>query len=619
MAVRRTTAATRPSPSLQALLGLSGLLARGKAGGLLSEALALVLEGVGASRGAAYEASDDGLELKADVGLPATLRAYIRTFPSSEVPWFPAQTAAKKRRVVTETEAQKALAGRIDPDLVGSAGWATIAAAPILIGRDVLGVLVVAASAPEMLSPEAPFVLETAANMLALSMAHEKAREHAAALVEATKVAGDSHEGRGADAKLARLAILGSLAAGFADEMRWPLSSLGTQLEEQEKLIGHLRVRFPGVASALDDLARIQDEATTALRFARTAGTRLLSALEDSSAEPVDLEDLAHEAAALVEPTARGKNVDLLVTVMHGTAPVVVGKRSDLGQLLLALITNGVEACAAAAAAASTKAGEGEQKPLVCVAITREMDRVVVRVEDAGPGIPPDVRARIFDPFFTTKKDALGIGLTLARQVAASHGGALELDRSELGGALVRVVLPAAPADVVVLRDQPPPPSRRKPLFDASEAVIAPSSPIHSPSTARDGWTSAPKPIEQRKSRRPVRAPVPIPNALVVTADTDVCAPTQRVPRTPSGGHAAQTPKVPDVAPACVSRTTAPRVTIVSSPGRAQDSSQMATQKLPPKVARTNLTPGGSLVPTDRVPEAPRRAPRSRRSKESPQ
>ncbi len=616
MAARRTAAPTRPSPSVQALLGLSGLLARGKGGGLLSEALALVLEGVGAQRGAAYEATQDGLELMADEGLPATLRAYISMFASSEAPWFPAQTAAKKRRVITETDAAVALAGRIDPELVNSAGWAAILAAPILIGRDVLGVLVVAAPSPEALSPEAPFVLETAANTLALSMAHEKERDRAAAAGTEAKPVAPTHERRGAaDAKLARLAILGSLAAGFADEMRWPLSSLGTQLEEQEKLIGNLRMRFPGVASSLDDLVRIQDEAATALRFARTAGTRLLSALEDSSAEPVNLEDLAHEAAALVEPTARGRNVDLLVTAVHGASPTVVGKRSDLGQLMLALLTNGVEACAAAAT--NAKQSEEAQKPLVCVTISREKDQVVVRVEDAGPGIAPDVRPRIFDPFFTTKQDALGIGLTLARQVAVAHGGAVELDRSDLGGALVRVVLPAAPAGMEFLGDHRAPASRRKPL-------IAPSSPIESPPlTARDGWTGAPKPIEQKNSRRPVRAPVPVPNPLVVAADTDVCAPTQRVPRTPAGGQPAQTPKVGGSRGSGGART--PRVTIVTSPA-AQDSSQMLTQKMPqhaqqnaPTNGAQNLTPSGNLVPTDRVPEAPRRAPRSRRQKESPQ
>ncbi|MDC0743766.1 ATP-binding protein [Polyangium mundeleinium] len=610
MAARRTTATTRPSPSLQALLGLSGLLARGKTGGLLSEALALVLEGVGAQRGAAYEATEDGLELKADVGLPATLRAYIGTFASAEVPWFPAQTAAKKRRVTTEMDAVTALAGRIDRELVNSAGWGTILAAPILIGRDVLGTLVVATPSAEMLSPEAPFVLETAANMLALSMAHEKARGRAAALTtEEVKPAAAAHERRGTDTKLARLAILGSLAAGFADEMRWPLSSLGTQLEEQEKLIGHLRVRFPGVASALDDLARIQDEATTALKFARTAGTRLLSALEDSRAEPVDLEDLAHEAAALVEPTARARNVDLLVTAVHGSSPVVVGKRSDLGQLLLALLTNGVEACAVAAEAGA-KVGEEPQKPLVCVTVTRDKEQVAVRVEDAGPGVPPDVRARIFDAFFTTKKESLGLGLTLARQIAVAHGGTLELDRSDLGGALLKAVLPAAPAGVSVARNHPPPPSRRKPLGSLSSLPAGPS-------TARDGWTSAPRAIEQKTSRKPVRAPLPVGNALVVAADTDVCAPTQRVPRTPSGGHAAQTPKVPAVVMSHRSRT-APRVDIVSSP-RGYDSSQIATQKIQPKAPRSSTTPGGSVVPTARVPEAPKRAPRSRRSKESPQ
>ena len=50
-------------------------------------------------------------------------------------------------------------------------------------------------------------------------------------------------------------------------------------------------------------------------------------------------------------------------------------------------------------------------------------DDVVVRVEDDGPGIDPDILDRIFDPFFTTKKVGEGTGLGIAHQIIHAHGG----------------------------------------------------------------------------------------------------------------------------------------------------------------------------------------------------
>jgi len=58
--------------------------------------------------------------------------------------------------------------------------------------------------------------------------------------------------------------------------------------------------------------------------------------------------------------------------------------------------------------------------------------RPVLRVEDDGSGIPPDVQDRIFVPFFTTKEEGSGIGLSLARQIMRLHGGSISV-RSAVG------------------------------------------------------------------------------------------------------------------------------------------------------------------------------------------
>ncbi len=60
------------------------------------------------------------------------------------------------------------------------------------------------------------------------------------------------------------------------------------------------------------------------------------------------------------------------------------------------------------------------------IAAAERRDSVVIEVEDTGPGIPAEIRARLFEPFVTAgKKDGVGLGLMLSRQIVRDHGGDL--------------------------------------------------------------------------------------------------------------------------------------------------------------------------------------------------
>ncbi len=77
----------------------------------------------------------------------------------------------------------------------------------------------------------------------------------------------------------------------------------------------------------------------------------------------------------------------------------------------------------------------------VMLSIEETADRVAILVQDNGPGIADDVRADMFLPFFTSKPTGTGIGLSLARQVAVAHGGAITAANAPAGGALLRLEL----------------------------------------------------------------------------------------------------------------------------------------------------------------------------------
>jgi signal transduction histidine kinase len=88
----------------------------------------------------------------------------------------------------------------------------------------------------------------------------------------------------------------------------------------------------------------------------------------------------------------------------------------ELNQVWLNLIDNALDAI--------VESGQIE------VSARRELDHVVVRVVDDGPGIPPEVQAQIFDPFFTTKPpgQGIGLGLEVTRRLIRRYRGDIAVD-----------------------------------------------------------------------------------------------------------------------------------------------------------------------------------------------
>ena len=72
---------------------------------------------------------------------------------------------------------------------------------------------------------------------------------------------------------------------------------------------------------------------------------------------------------------------------------------------------------------------------------------VVLTIRDHGPGVPDYAREKIFERFYslrhhTSKRKGTGLGLTLVREAAELHGGAIALEPAEGGGTEARLTLP---------------------------------------------------------------------------------------------------------------------------------------------------------------------------------
>jgi nitrogen fixation/metabolism regulation signal transduction histidine kinase len=118
--------------------------------------------------------------------------------------------------------------------------------------------------------------------------------------------------------------------------------------------------------------------------------------------------------------------------VPAGPADVAVD-RQMLRRVLLNLIQNAADALADAKVAS----------PRIDVSLTRQGDFFVIDVEDNGPGIPPSMRELVFDPYVTTKHTGTGLGLAIVKKIAIEHGGTASADAGRLGGARLRLTVPA--------------------------------------------------------------------------------------------------------------------------------------------------------------------------------
>ncbi|MEV6054152.1 HAMP domain-containing sensor histidine kinase [Streptomyces sp. NPDC052107] len=219
-----------------------------------------------------------------------------------------------------------------------------------------------------------------------------------------------------------------SFSSAAAHELRTPLMSMGTNLDI---LTGHPGLPATERAEVLADLHREHARLLGLLVMLRDMGRADL--VEAEAFRPVDLTDLAD--AAVAEVRRRAPDADITLDAAPGVT--VHGWEPGLRLLLDNLLGN---------ALAHGRDTQGRAR--VRVGVTGTADQVLVTVDDHGPGVPPDARARIFERFQRGPDSAgSGLGLTLVAQQAALHRGSVTVSEGPDGtGACFEVRLPSGGA-----------------------------------------------------------------------------------------------------------------------------------------------------------------------------
>ncbi|WP_234567538.1 sensor histidine kinase [Rhodohalobacter sp. 614A] len=253
-----------------------------------------------------------------------------------------------------------------------------------------------------------------------------------------------------------KLASLGQLTAGIAHEIKNPLNFVNNfseisleMVEEAKEEVSKLQEK----SEAREELEFILNDIEGSLGKINEHGKRADSIVQSmlmhsrsgsSKMEPTDLNKLVKEAANLsfhgMKATDNSINVDLNFELSDnvGEIPIIA---EDFSRVILNICNNAFDAMQDKVTSLDGKEKE-EYLPKLTIRTVKKGGKVTIDIEDNGPGIPKDIKAKILQPFFTTKKgtQGTGLGLSITNDIVKAHGGQINIE-SEPGSTCFIITL----------------------------------------------------------------------------------------------------------------------------------------------------------------------------------
>jgi len=222
-----------------------------------------------------------------------------------------------------------------------------------------------------------------------------------------------------------RVTTMGELTASLAHEVNQPIAAAVT---DANTCLRWLTRDHPDVEEARHAASRIVKDATRAGEI--ISRTRLLFKKGTPQWELVDVNEVIREMIVLLRSEATRYSISVRTELAD--LPQVMGDRVQLQQVLMNLMTNGIDAM---------KDVDGTRE--LAIKSQRAEDRqLLISVSDTGVGLPPQQADQIFNAFFTTKLHGTGMGLRISRSIVESHGGRLWAADNSQRGASFYIALP---------------------------------------------------------------------------------------------------------------------------------------------------------------------------------
>lgn len=233
-------------------------------------------------------------------------------------------------------------------------------------------------------------------------------------------------------AHAARLSVLGELTASIAHEVNQPLAAISANAQAGRRWLGRPDVDMAELRDIAGSIVADADRAAAII-----ARIRSMAAPQAPEQVLVPLDEVIREALVFLAPEIRSREV--VISHQNGDGlPLVRGDRVQLQQVVVNLVINALQAMNET----------GTDRRRIAIRTSRvDAAAVLCTVDDSGPGIPSDHRARLFESFFTTKEGGMGMGLPICRSIIEAHGGRITAaENREEGGARICFTLPAAAA-----------------------------------------------------------------------------------------------------------------------------------------------------------------------------
>lgn len=221
-----------------------------------------------------------------------------------------------------------------------------------------------------------------------------------------------------------RLATIGRMASSISHDLRHYLSAMYANAEfmsseflpqaEREELFLEVQTAVQGMTDLLDSL----------LLFTQTG--RALQPSQESIAGVI------RRALAMVRSHPAARDVRIVVAGLSSIEAWIDAKK--LGRAVYNLLLNACQA-----------ARRGRDLPVVTLNLVEDERDIRIEVADSGPGVPESIRKTMFLPFVSEGKESgVGLGLTLAQQIAQEHGGTIDLESTLEGHSVFIITLPKA-------------------------------------------------------------------------------------------------------------------------------------------------------------------------------
>jgi len=217
---------------------------------------------------------------------------------------------------------------------------------------------------------------------------------------------------------------MGEMASVLAHELNQPLSAVANYLRAARTLIANLEIDEDDL---IDAVSRAGDQAVRAGEIIRTM--RDLATRGGTEQKPESLSAIVDEIRFIINLMARDADARISYN-LHNGSDTVLADRIQVQQLIVNLVRNAIDAIAKfpdREIRISTRVGEDR--------------KIVMTVEDSGPGVDPTVSGRVFQPLASTKPTGMGLGLSICRAIVENHGGRIWVEPSPLGGAAFSFVL----------------------------------------------------------------------------------------------------------------------------------------------------------------------------------